>query len=48
MEKVLDWMKNHKVLTGFLAVLIAAVLVLIILICVNKNYIEFFIELTNE
>lgn len=41
MEKVLELIKNHKIATGIIAVVSCLWVVFIVLVCVNKNYIEF-------
>ena len=41
MEKVIDWVKNHKIITGVATTVVCAAIVLLVLVCVNKNYIEF-------
>lgn len=41
MDKLLEWIKNHKILTGLIATLTCAWIVFVVLVCMNKNYIEF-------
>lgn len=41
MEKILEWIKGHKILTGAIATMVCAVVVFLVLIGVNENYIEF-------
>ena len=41
MEKVLEWIKNHKIATAIMGVAACAWIVFIVLVCVNKTYIEF-------
>lgn len=41
MKSILEWMKNHKVATGIMAALTCVLVVFLVLVGVNKNYIEF-------
>ena len=41
MEKILEWVKSNKILTGVIAVVGTAALVFGVLLALNKNYIEF-------
>ena len=41
MGKIVEWIKNHKVVTGLLAAVVCVAVVFLVLIGVNKNYIEF-------
>lgn len=41
MEKIMEWIKGHKVITGIIGVFMSVIIVSAVLICVNKNYIEF-------
>ena len=41
MKTILEWMKNHKLVTGIGAAVTCALAVFLVLLCVNQNYIEF-------
>lgn len=41
MKKILEWVRGHKILTGTIATVICVVVVFLVLIGVNENYIEF-------
>lgn len=41
MGNVLEWVKSHKVATGIVAAVACVALVFLVLVSVNKNYIEF-------
>ena len=41
MEKVLEWIKGHKLVTGIVAAVACVAIVFLVLVGVNKNYIEF-------
>lgn len=41
MEKVKEWIKTHKLVIGTLVGILSVAIVFVVLLCVNKNYIEF-------
>lgn len=41
MEKILEWIKSHKVVTGVIATVACVAIVFLGLVIANKNYIEF-------